>query len=122
MKKVLFPLAIMSLVALPALASGQSTSKPSAPSKQASAHTKATPPAKAHTVSAEFVSYDAKAKTVTVKDDQGQTSSARLEGKAVNEVAKLKTGEKVMLTYRDNSSGEHMAVTNIQPAKSTSKK
>jgi len=120
MKKLLFPLAIMSLVALPALASGQ-TSKPSAP-KQTSAHTKATPPAKAHTVGAEFVSYDAKAKTITVKDDQGQTSSARLEGKAVNEVAKLKTGEKVMLTYRDNTSGEHLAVTNIQPAKSTSKK
>ena len=49
-------------------------------------------------------------------------ASARLEGKAVNEVAKLKTGEKVMLTYRDNTSGEHLAVTNIQPAKSTSKK
>ena len=124
MKKLLFPLAIMSLVALPALASGQSTStsKPSAPSKQTSAHTKATPPAKAHTVHAEFVSYDAKAKTITVKDEQGQTSSARLEGKAVTEVAKLKTGAKVMLTYRDNSTGEHMAVTNIQPAKSTGKK
>ena len=120
MKKVLFPFAIMSLVALPVFA-GQSTSKPAAP-KQASAHTKSSPPAKAHTMSAEFVSYDAKAKTITVKDDSGQTSSARLEGKAVNEVAKLKTGEKVMLTYRDNSSGEHLAVTNIQPAKSTSKK
>lgn len=119
MKKVLFPFAIMSLVALPVFA-GQSTSKPAAP-KQASAHTKSSP-AKAHTMSAEFVSYDAKAKTITVKDDSGQTSSARLEGKAVNEVAKLKTGEKVMLTYRDNSSGEHLAVTNIQPAKSTSKK
>jgi hypothetical protein len=68
-------------------------------------------------MNAQFVSYDAGSKTVTLKDDKGQTSSAPLEGKAISEASHLKTNDKVRVTCRDNASGEHQAVTDIRAVK-----
>lgn len=103
MKDKLVALALVSLVSIPVLA----------------AQTKAKPMPRTPVANAEFVSYDAKTKMVTVKDDKGQTSSATLEKHALSEVTKLhlKNGDHVMLTYRDNAKGEHQAVIDIKPAK-----
>src|SRR5262245_46367235 len=90
------------------------TSKPQTATKAKPAAPQMTP------VNAEFVSYDAKKKTMTVKDDKGQTSSAKLEGKAVGAATRLhlKGGDHVMVTWRNNSKGEHQAITDVQPTKS----
>jgi hypothetical protein len=124
MKKVLVALAFVSLTAVPALHASQAAAgtapatKSTHPAKtasatQAPAHQAA---GKTHVVNAEFVSYDAATKQITVKDDKGQTSTAALKGKAVGEAAHLKAGEKVMLTCHDNAKGEHVSVSAIKPA------
>lgn len=126
MKQIMLSFAMVSLVGLPTLyaAGGLQSSKRTPSSTPA---TQAAQPARAakartakgttHLVSAEFVAYDAGTKTITVKDEKGETSTAPLEGKAIGAIARLKKGDQVMLTYRDNAKGEHQAVTNINPAK-----
>jgi hypothetical protein len=122
MKNLILSVAIVTLVAPAAFAAGSSQSKPSKPSATSAQTTpsKSTmkPASKTHVVNAEFVSYDATSKTVTLKDDKGQTSSAPVEGKAISEVAHLKPNEKVHVTCRDNAKGEHQAVTDIKAVKS----
>ena len=124
MKNLILSVAIVTLVAPAAFAAGSSNSGQSKPkSSSATAQTTpakstAKPASKTHVVNAEFVSYDATNKTVTLKDDKGQTSSAPLEGKALSEASHLKANEKVRVTCRDNANGEHQAVTDIRAAKS----
>ena len=109
-------------VALAAQASqtGQRTSPPTAQTNQArragQARRAAAP---THVVSAEFVSYDANTKVITIKDDKGQTSTAPLQGGALREMSQmhLKAGDHLMVTCRDNARGEHQAVTDIKMAK-----
>ena len=125
MKHAILSLAIASLFAFPlALAAqtsqtGQRTPSAqagqSAPNRQASGTTDQT-----RVVSAEFVSYDAKTKVITIKDDKGQSSKAPLQGGALREMSQmhLKAGDRVTLTCRDNAKGEHQAVTDIKVAKS----
>jgi hypothetical protein len=125
MKRTLLLLTSLSLVGIPVLhaAGGPQTSKPrrtssaaaDAPPTQAAPAKPAT--GKKQMARAEFVAYDASAKTITVKDANGQTSSTPVEGKAMAEVAHLKKGDKVMLTWRDSATGEHQAVTAIRAAK-----
>jgi ribosomal protein L6P/L9E len=67
---------------------------------------------KTHVVEAEVVSVDAAGKTITVKGEQGETTS-KVEGHAVAQLKSLKAGEKVKLTCRDNAKGEHEAITHI---------
>lgn len=123
MKNLILSIAVVTLVAPAAFAAERSNSaqsKPTAASAQTTP-TKSTtkaPAAKTHVVNAEFVSYDATSKTVTLKDDKGQTSSAPVEGKAISEASHLKASEKVRVTCRDNANGEHQAVTDIKAAKS----
>ena len=123
MKNLILSIAVVTLVAPAAFAAERSQSaqaKPSAASAQTTP-TKSTtkaPAAKTHVVNAEFVSYDATSKTVTLKDDKGQTSSAPVEGKAISEASHLKASAKVRVTCRDNANGEHQAVTDIKAAKS----
>jgi hypothetical protein len=124
MKNLFLSVAIVALVAPAAFAAGGSqASQP----KSGASHAQATPaksstksstkPAmKTHVVNAEFVSYDATSKTITLKDDKGQTSTAPVEGKAISEAAHLKANEKVRVTCRDNANGEHQAVTDIRAA------
>jgi hypothetical protein len=71
-------------------------------------------------LNAEFVAYDVKTKTMTVKDEKGQTSSAPLQGRAIKEIGRLhlKAGDHLMVTCRDNAKGEHQAVIDIKPASS----
>jgi cell envelope opacity-associated protein A len=76
---------------------------------------------KTHIVEAEVVSVDAAAKTITVKGEQGETTS-KVEGSAVAALKSLKAGEKVKLTCRDNEKGEHEAVTHIRVEKATATK
>lgn len=130
MKHLFLLLAIVSLVGVPALrAAGGRQSSQRTPSSAPATQTAKPAPAKAQrpavgkthvvNVNAEFVSYDAKAKTITIKDEKGQMSTARVEGKATGEVAQLhlKNGDHVMLTCRDNAKGEHQTVTGIKLAK-----
>jgi hypothetical protein len=75
-----------------------------------------TPVIKLHDVNAEFVSADAAKKTITIKAEDGSEKTAPVEGKAVASLKGLKSGEKIIVTCRDNEKGEHQAVTAIKPA------
>jgi hypothetical protein len=72
----------------------------------------AKPAVKTHVIMAEVVSVDPAGKTLTVKGEQGETTS-KVEGHAVAQLKTLKAGEKVKLTCRDNEQGEHEAITHI---------
>lgn len=71
-----------------------------------------------HEVSGTVVSMDAKAHTLTLKDDQGKELTAKCMGSAVKEMSSLKAGEKVTCTCKDNDKGEHLGVIAIKAAKS----
>lgn len=72
---------------------------------------------KTHEQTATFVSFDAAAKTMTMKDEKGESHTAPVSGKALEEAKSLKAGDKVMLTCQDNEKGEHQAVVGIKPVK-----
>lgn len=72
---------------------------------------------KYHDVSATFVSADTKASTFTVKLDDGSTSTGKAEGEAVAMLAKLKAGDRVSVTCKDNEKGEHLSATAIKVLK-----
>lgn len=120
MKQALLSLAMLSLFVVPILhaapgpPAGQRT-----PTARPRSTTQARPAAQTHIVNVEFVSYDAKTHMMTIKDEKGQTSTARLEGAAIRGVDQLhlKNGEHLMLTFRDNAKGEHQAITDIKLAK-----
>jgi hypothetical protein len=117
MKNLILSMAVVVLVAPAAFASSGSAQTTPAKSTTKSATAKHAAAPKTHVMNAQFVSYDAGSKTVTLKDDKGQTSSAPLEGKAISEASHLKTNDKVRVTCRDNASGEHQAVTDIRAVK-----
>jgi Cu/Ag efflux protein CusF len=73
-----------------------------------------------HTITAEVVSVDTAAKTVTIKDDKGATKTITLRGKAVEEASRFKAGDKVMLRVREDRSGEPRSATAVRAAKSSS--
>lgn len=68
---------------------------------------------KTHMVKGTVVSVDAKAHTLTLKGSDGKTSTAPVEGAAMNSLGNLKSGDAVTVTCRDNDKGEHQAVTAI---------
>jgi Cu/Ag efflux protein CusF len=69
---------------------------------------------KTHEMAAEVVSVDAKAKTITIKDEKGESHTAPLMGAAVNEAKSLKAGDKVKCTCQDNEKGDHQGVIGIK--------
>jgi len=73
---------------------------------------------KNHDLTAQIVSVDVKAKTITLKGDDGQEHTAPVTGSAVAELGKIKAGDMVTVTCHDNDKGEHEAVTAIKPVKS----
>jgi len=77
----------------------------------------ATTTGKSHRMTAEVVSVDVQAKTLTIKDDKGEEKTAPVLGKAVDRLKSLKAGEKVTLTCKDNEKGEHEGITAIAIAK-----
>ena len=69
---------------------------------------------KTHDETAEVVSIDEKAKTITIKDAKGENHTAPLLGTAVTEAKALKAGDKVTVTCQDNEKGDHEGVTAIK--------
>ena len=76
---------------------------------------------KTHDMTVEVVSVDVKAKTITIKDDKGETQTAPVLGKAVAKLGALKPGETITLTCQDNEKGEHQGVSAIHPAMAAKK-
>ena len=72
---------------------------------------------KNHKMTAEVVSMDMDAKTLTVKDEKGEMHTAPVMGKALDMLKSLKPGEKVILTCEDNEKGEHTGISKIEMAK-----
>lgn len=72
---------------------------------------------KTHDITTEVVSVDVKARTITIKDDKGQDMTAAVMENALEDLKKVKTGDKVIVTCQDNEKGEHVAVSAIKPAK-----
>lgn len=76
-----------------------------------------------HKVAAEFVSVDADAKTITIKDEKGETFSPPiLNDKALAFAKNLKAGEKIVLICRDTPEGKHEGVAGIKMAKAPAEK
>jgi len=69
---------------------------------------------KTHDMKGEVVSVDAKAKTITFKDEKGESHTAPLMGAAVNEAKNLKAGDKITCTCQDSEKGEHEGVKGIK--------
>ena len=73
---------------------------------------------KNHDVTAEVVSVDMDAKTITIKTPEG-TKTAPVMGEAVGQLKDIKAGEKVTLTCHDKDNGDHEGVTAIKKVKET---
>lgn len=69
---------------------------------------------KNHEMKAEVVAIDEKAKTITIKDENGESHTAPLLGKALEEAKQYKAGDKVTVTCKDNDKGEHEGVAAIK--------
>ena len=85
------------LVSIPAFAGGDHAAK-----------------GKNHEVTAEVVSMDMAAKTITIKTDDGKTQTAPVMGEAINQMKDLKAGQKVTVTCHDKANGDHEGVTAIK--------
>jgi Cu/Ag efflux protein CusF len=71
---------------------------------------------KTHDVTAEVVSVDMNAHTITIKDEKGENKTAPVQDAAIDSLKGLKAGDKVVLTCLDNDKGEHQAVVKIKKA------
>jgi Cu/Ag efflux protein CusF len=69
---------------------------------------------KTHDMTAEVVSVDMEAKTITIKNTDGTTMTAPVMGQAVGQLKDVKTGQKVSLTCKDKENGDHEGVTAIK--------
>jgi len=72
---------------------------------------------KTHDLSTEVVAVDVTARTITIKDEKGQNMTAAVMESALEELSKVKAGDKVIVTCQDNEKGEHVAVSAIKPTK-----
>jgi hypothetical protein len=96
--------------AAPAQAPAAKPADPAAPAA------KATPKTKTHKVDAEVVSADVEKKTLTVKAEGGE-KTAPVGPVAMYRLKKLKAGDKVVLTCKDNAeTGEHIEIAFIRMA------
>jgi hypothetical protein len=114
-KKIVIALAIA--VAAAAGASAQTAAKPAAPAKAAPAM-KAN--AAKQSLKGEVVSTDPTAKTITVKDAAGVSTTLTATGGAVASLATVKTGDWVTVTHADNNA-THIAKTKAAGAKKAHK-
>jgi len=71
---------------------------------------------KTHKENAEVVSVDVKAKTITLKDEKGESHTAPVMGDAVGQLSKVTAGEKVTVTCQDDDKGMHKGVIAIHKA------
>jgi len=72
---------------------------------------------KSHDVTTEIVSVDAKANTITIKDEKGASKTVKVLEAAVASLKDVKSGDHVTLTCQDNDKGEHEGVTAIKVEK-----
>jgi hypothetical protein len=109
-------LALVVAVATAAAASAQTAAKQPAPAKQtaskpaakpaadqAKAKADKAPAAKAMSTKGEVVSTDASAKTITVKDASGNSSTYTATGAAAASLAKLSAGDHVTVWHNDTT-------------------
>jgi Cu/Ag efflux protein CusF len=82
----------------------------------------ATTATKTHDVKATVVSMDEKAKTVTIKTEDGKEQTVPVMGAAVNKMKNLKPGEAVTCVCTDNANGEHQGVSDFKTTHHTSHK
>ena len=64
------------------------------------------------TYAVELVSADPKARTITIRSDKGP-SNLVVDGKALDDIQRLKPGDKIAVTVRDDASGRRQIVTAI---------
>jgi len=100
----------LTLVAGVALAQDPQKMEPAKPAKAEVQKVKATE------VTGEVVSADATMKTITFKNEKGESTTWPVEGKAVENLKNVKPGEKVTIAYRANEKGEPQAATLIKAA------
>lgn len=116
MKKLFLSVALM--LAVGTLAMAQATKAPEAAKpaeKAAEAKPAAKPAMKTHKVEAEVVSADVEKKTITFKFE-GAEKTAPVGPLAMYRLKKVKAGDKVTLTCRDDEKGEHQMITFIKVA------
>jgi hypothetical protein len=117
MKKSVF---VMSAVLVASVASAQDAKKPVEAPKATAPAAKAAPEAvkpvavKATEVVGEIVSADVAKKTLTFKNEKGESVTWPAEGKALESLKLAKAGEKVTIAYRANEKGEPQAATEIK--------
>ncbi len=70
--------------------------------------------AKSHEVHTEVVAVDAKAMTLTVKDEKGGNKTVKVLDVAAASLKDVKAGDHVTLTCQDTDAGEHQGVTAIK--------
>ena len=71
---------------------------------------------KHHDVKAQIVAIDEKAKTITLKDEKGESHTAPLLGKAVDEAKQFKVGDMVVADCEDDDKGAHKGVASLKKA------
>lgn len=102
MKKIVLALAVA--VATAAAANAQTAAKPAAPAAQTKAAPAAkAPAAKPTVVKGEVVSTDPAAKTITIKDAAGASSTLTATGPAVAALSTVKAGDMVRVTEKDST-------------------
>jgi len=84
---------------------------PTTPAKHTAKHVVA-----AKQVAGEFVSADAEKKTVTFKNDKGESLTWPVEGKALESLKSVKAGDKVTIHYSVDEKGAPKAATEIKSA------
>ena len=70
-----------------------------------------------HMVSGTVVSVDTTQHMLTLKRNDGQMSTAPVEGDAIKALGALKPGQAISVTCRDDDMGHHKAVTAIKVGK-----
>lgn len=111
---------VMSAVLVASVAWAQDAKKPvetpKAPAQAAKAAHEAskTVAAKATEIAGEVVSADVAKKTLTFKNEKGESLSWPAEGKALESLKSTKAGEKVTVVYRANEKGEPQAAIDIK--------
>jgi hypothetical protein len=70
-----------------------------------------------HEFSAEVVSIDLDDETITFLDTHGDEMTMRVMGDALETLATLAAGDKVILTCEDDENGEHMGIVSIDADK-----
>jgi hypothetical protein len=67
-----------------------------------------------HALLVKVISLDAKGKTITYLDADGQTKTAPVVGVAIRQMRTISAGEMYTLICEDNAKGEHIGINGIR--------